>query len=49
MTLCCIAKWGAAVAQAYDVLKDAGYTNIKNLKGGILAWVDEVDQSMQKY
>lgn len=26
-----------------------GYNNLYNLKGGILAWVDEVDPSMAKY
>lgn len=42
-------KVGGRSAQAYDVLKEAGYTKIKNLKGGILAWVDDVDSRMQKY
>jgi rhodanese-related sulfurtransferase len=31
------------------VLQQAGYTRIKKLKGGILAWADQVDRSMQKY
>lgn len=26
-----------------------GYTNLYNLKGGILAWADEIDSSMPKY
>jgi len=26
-----------------------GYTNLVNLKGGILKWVDEVDPSLKKY
>ncbi len=26
-----------------------GYENIYNLKGGILAWADEIDPSVQKY
>jgi len=42
-------KVGGRSAQAYDVLKQVGYTRIKNLKGGILAWADQVDRSMQKY
>ena len=42
-------KVGGRSAQAYEVLKQAGYTRIKNLKGGILAWADQVDRSMQKY
>jgi rhodanese-related sulfurtransferase len=40
---------GGRSAQAYEVLKQAGYARIKNLKGGILAWADQVDRSMQKY
>src|SRR5262245_3245252 len=42
-------KVGGRSAQAYEVLQQAGYTRIKNLKGGILAWADQVDRSMQKY
>jgi molybdopterin/thiamine biosynthesis adenylyltransferase/rhodanese-related sulfurtransferase len=42
-------KVGGRSAQAYEVLKNAGYTRIKNLQGGILAWADQVDPSMQKY
>src|SRR6266700_4555701 len=30
-------------------IHEAGYTHIKNLKGGLLAWADQVDPSMQKY
>ena len=26
-----------------------GYTNLFNLKGGILAWADQIDPSMTKY
>lgn len=26
-----------------------GYTNLYNLQGGILAWADEIDNSMPKY
>jgi adenylyltransferase/sulfurtransferase len=26
-----------------------GYTNLYNLKGGILAWADEIDNTMAKY
>jgi len=42
-------KVGGRSAQAYDILQQAGYTHIKNLKGGLLAWADQVDPSMQKY
>lgn len=26
-----------------------GFTNLHNLKGGILAWADEIDHSLEKY
>jgi adenylyltransferase/sulfurtransferase len=42
-------KMGGRSAKAYEVLKKAGFTKIKNLKGGILAWADQVDQAMPKY
>ncbi len=42
-------KMGGRSAKAYEVLRKAGFTKIKNLKGGILAWADQVDQTMQKY
>lgn len=40
---------GARSAQALEMLRDAGFRRLKNLKGGILAWADEVDPSMPKY
>ncbi|HKE04659.1 MAG TPA: rhodanese-like domain-containing protein, partial [Blastocatellia bacterium] len=42
-------KMGGRSAKAYDALKKAGFTKIKNLKGGILAWADQVDPSLPKY
>ncbi|MDX2033672.1 MAG: molybdopterin-synthase adenylyltransferase MoeB [Blastocatellia bacterium] len=42
-------KMGGRSAKAYDILKQAGYARIRNLKGGILAWADQVDSSMPKY
>ena len=35
------------VTQALE--KQHGFNNIYNLKGGILAWADEIDTSMTKY
>ena len=29
--------------------QEHGYTNLFNLKGGILAWANEIDTSMAKY
>jgi adenylyltransferase/sulfurtransferase len=42
-------KSGARSARAVALLKDAGFTDVKNLAGGILAWADEVDPSLVKY
>ncbi|MFQ5856608.1 MAG: molybdopterin-synthase adenylyltransferase MoeB [Anaerolineae bacterium] len=40
---------GARSATALRLLRDAGFTRLKNLKGGILAWSDDVDPSVPKY
>ena len=40
---------GKRSADAVDFLKKAGFRKIWNLKGGILAWSDEVDPSVPKY
>jgi len=40
---------GKRSAEAVDFLRKAGFRKILNLKGGILAWSDEVDPSMPKY
>ncbi|HMK30816.1 MAG TPA: molybdopterin-synthase adenylyltransferase MoeB [Terriglobales bacterium] len=40
---------GARSAKAVDFLRQAGFTKVKNLSGGILAWADKVDSSMPKY
>ena len=40
---------GQRSAQAVNLLMKAGFRKIHNLKGGILAWVDQVDSSMPKY
>jgi len=42
-------KMGGRSAKAQDFLKSVGITNVKNLKGGILEWVDKVDPSQPKY
>ena len=42
-------KSGKRSAQAVEVLRGAGFKKIQNLKGGILAWSDEVDPSVPKY
>ena len=40
---------GKRSAEAVDFLRKAGFRKILNLKGGILAWSDEVDASVPKY
>ena len=40
---------GARSAKAVKFLREAGFDKIKNLKGGILAWSDEVDPTVPKY
>lgn len=37
----------AAIVQALET--QHGFTNLYNLKGGILAWANEIDTSMNKY
>lgn len=39
------ARSGAVCMQ----LMAQGYSNVSNLKGGILAWADEIDTSLTKY
>ena len=40
---------GMRSAKAQDFLKSVGFTNVTNLKGGILDWIDKVDPSQPKY
>lgn len=40
---------GKRSAEAVEFLRQAGFRKIWNLKGGILAWADEVDPSVPKY
>ena len=42
-------KAGGRSAKAVKFLREAGFEKVKNLKGGILAWADEVDPSVPKY
>jgi adenylyltransferase/sulfurtransferase len=42
-------RTGKRSAQASEFLRKAGFRKIWNLKGGILAWSDEVDPSVPKY
>ncbi|MDP9040269.1 MAG: molybdopterin-synthase adenylyltransferase MoeB [Acidobacteriota bacterium] len=40
---------GARSQKAALALKAAGFTNVSNLAGGILAWADAIDKTMPKY
>jgi adenylyltransferase/sulfurtransferase len=42
-------KSGKRSAEALEIFKKAGFRKLKNLKGGILAWSDQVDPSVPKY
>lgn len=42
-------KMGGRSAQAVEFLQSKGYGNVKNLAGGILRWIDDVDSSLSKY
>jgi adenylyltransferase/sulfurtransferase len=40
---------GKRSAEALGILKEKGFKNLVNLKGGILAWADDVDPTIPKY
>jgi sulfur-carrier protein adenylyltransferase/sulfurtransferase len=40
---------GARSQRIAELLKQSGYVQVVNLAGGILAWADEIDPSVQKY
>ena len=43
-------KMGGRSAKAIEMLRQAGFTgDLKNLKGGITAWSNEVDPKVPKY
>jgi sulfur-carrier protein adenylyltransferase/sulfurtransferase len=42
-------KSGKRSQRAADILKQSGFNKVTNLKGGILAWSDDVDPSVPKY
>ncbi len=42
-------KSGMRSAKAVGFLQQAGFRKVKNLKGGILAWSDQVDPTVPKY
>jgi adenylyltransferase/sulfurtransferase len=42
-------KSGARSAKAVALLRERGFERVKNLEGGILAWIDRVDPTQSKY
>ena len=40
---------GSRSQKAALILKNAGFKNVENLAGGILAWADKIDPTMPKY
>lgn len=40
---------GARSAEACRLLMSKGFQDVKNLKGGILKWADDIDPSLPKY
>lgn len=42
-------KMGGRSAKGCDVLRQAGFKNVRNMTGGISAWSDQVDPAVPKY
>jgi rhodanese-related sulfurtransferase len=40
---------GVRSAKAVEFLQQSGFTNVKNLAGGILAWAQKIDPTMKQY
>ena len=45
----CQCKSGMRSAKATAFLRGIGFKNVRNLAGGILGWIDQVDPSQPKY
>jgi sulfur-carrier protein adenylyltransferase/sulfurtransferase len=45
----CQCKMGGRSQTAVDLLRKNGFTRVRNMTGGILAWSDQVDPSIPKY
>jgi molybdopterin/thiamine biosynthesis adenylyltransferase/rhodanese-related sulfurtransferase len=48
-TLAVHCKTGARSARAVQLLKEAGFQNVYNVRGGITAWSEEIDPSVPRY
>lgn len=40
---------GARSAKAVTAMRNAGFENVWNVNGGILAWIDRIDGSLTRY
>ncbi|MEL7833354.1 rhodanese-like domain-containing protein [Fodinibius sp. Rm-B-1B1-1] len=45
----CLCRSGSRSAKACKFLSQEGFTNVKNLKGGINEWAREIDSSLPVY
>lgn len=48
-TMVVYCKTGVRSAQTVNLLRKEGFTNVRNLVGGIDAWIEKVDPSLTKY
>lgn len=40
---------GGRSAKAVEAMRGAGFENVWNVRGGILAWIEEIDPSLTRY
>lgn len=45
----CLCRSGSRSAKACKLLSEKGFSNVKNLKGGINEWAREIDDSLPVY
>ena len=45
----CLCRSGGRSAKACKLLEQEGFTNVKNLKGGINQWARDIDNSLPVY
>ena len=44
-----LCKSGSRSARAVSILREKGFEHARNLAGGILAWIDEIDPTLTRY
>ena len=45
----CMCRSGSRSAEACKLLEEKGFSNVKNLKGGINQWAKDIDNSLPVY